>query len=204
MQVGERYFDACPARRRRDFRQLRQWRDVTATRWTGENLQGDAIAAYAKGLWSAFSDLSFETVSVSDNGQWSGARRRAVGGAWQNTDSMSGLPPTGRSVTVAGADFIRAEGDRVRSVQGYFDSRAVADQLGLQVTVQPHLIGPFSFGTAFAVQSGRRIRPGAFSITNIEALGRRGAGDQRFLAQDRRRDVAHGRVHWLGWSSATA
>jgi FAD binding domain len=59
--------------------------------------------------------------------------------------SLQGLPLTGRSVEVPGADFIQVEGDKIRSVQGYFDSRAVPEQLGLQVVVQPKAIGPFSF-----------------------------------------------------------
>ena len=37
---------------------------------------------------------------------------------------------------------------RIRSVEGYFDSRAVPEQLGLQVVVQPKAIGPFTFGTS--------------------------------------------------------
>ena len=76
MQVAERYFDAW---NRRDadaivasFASGGTYSDPSA----GENLQGEAIAAYAKGLWSAFPDLSFETVSVADDG--AGTRRGAV------------------------------------------------------------------------------------------------------------------------------
>ena len=61
---------------------------------------------------------------------------------------MMGLPPTGKSVTVAGADFIRVAGGKIQTVDGYFDSRAVPEQLGLQVLVQPKEIGPFAFGNA--------------------------------------------------------
>ena len=68
-----------------------------------------------------------------------------------------------------GADFIEIEGDKIRSVQGYFDSRAVPDQLGLQVVVQPKAIGPFSFGTSTSAQTGKNIKPGAFSVTMLEA-----------------------------------
>jgi hypothetical protein len=54
-------------------------------------------------------------------------------------------------------------------VQGYFDSRAVPDQLGLQVVVQPQAIGPFSFGISTSAQTGKNIKPGAFSVTMLEA-----------------------------------
>jgi steroid delta-isomerase-like uncharacterized protein len=167
MQVAERYFDAW---NRRDadaivacFASGATYTDPLA----GENLQGEAIAAYAKGSWSAFPDLSFETVSVAENGAGLIAAQWIMHGT--NTGSRRGLPPTGRSVTLPGADFIQVEGDRIRSVRAYFDSRAVPDQLGLQVTVQPHSIGPFSFGTSTAVQTGKKTKPGAFSITGIDA-----------------------------------
>jgi hypothetical protein len=64
---------------------------------------------------------------------------------------------------------VKTEGDKVRSVQGYFDSRAVLEQLGLQVVVQSKAIGPFSFGTSILAQTGKNIKPGAFSITMLEA-----------------------------------
>jgi hypothetical protein len=82
---------------------------------------------------------------------------------------MQGLPPTGRSVAVPGVDFIQVEGDKIHSVQGYFDSRAVPEQLGLQVVVQPKAIGPFVFGTGALVQTGKNVKPGAFSVTMLQA-----------------------------------
>jgi hypothetical protein len=113
---------------------------------------------------------------------------------------MFGLPPTGRSVTLPGADFIQVEGDRIRSVQGYFDSRAVPDQLGLQVTVQPHAIGPFSFGTSVAARTGKKTKPGAFSITQIEA--RSGDEVQQIKELSRRTAVdmlsMEGFIGWVG------
>jgi len=164
----------------------------------GENLRGDAIAAYAKGLWSAFPDLSFETVSVADNGAGLVAAQWIMRGT--NSGSMFGLPPTGRSVTLPGADFIQVEGDRIRSVQGYFDSRAVPDQLGLQVTVQPHAIGPFSFGTSVVARTGKKTKPGAFSITQIEA---RSGDEVQQIKELSRRTAAdmlslEGFIGWVG------
>lgn len=57
--------------------------------------------------------------------------------------------------------------DGIKEVKGYFDSRAVPDQLGLQVLVQPFKVGPFSFGNSTSVQSGKKTKPGAFAITTI-------------------------------------
>jgi steroid delta-isomerase-like uncharacterized protein len=198
MQVAHRYFDAW---NRRDayaivaaFAEGGTYSDPSA----GENLRGDAIAAYAKGLWAAFPDLSFEVVSPVDNGVGLVAAQWMMGGT--NTGSMQGLPPTGRSVSVPGAAFIQVEGDRICSVQAYFDSRAVPDQLGLQVVVQPYAIGPFSFGTAVSVQSGKKTKPGAFSITNLHA---RSDSEVQQIASLNRRTVVEmmrmeGFISWVG------
>ena len=197
LQVAQRYFDAWNCRDAdaivASFADDGTYSDPSA----GQGLRGEAIASYAKGLWAAFPDLSFETVSASDNGAGLVAAQWMMHGT--NTGSMRGLPPTGRSVTVPGADFIQVEGDRILSVQGYFDSRAVPEQLGLQVTVQPYSIGPFSFGTSTSVQTGKKTKPGAFSITNIEARSESEVErDPRPVATDRRGDAGDGGVHRLG------
>jgi hypothetical protein len=103
-------------------------------------------------------------------------------------------------VTLAGADFIHVEGDGIRSVRGYFDSRAVPDQLGLQVMVQPHSIGPFSFGTSTSVQTGKKIKPGAFSITGIEARSDDEVQEIRELSRQTVVEMLpmEGFIGWLG------
>jgi steroid delta-isomerase-like uncharacterized protein len=134
---------------------------------SGGRLRGDALAGYVQGLWAAFPDLSFEISSkglVAENlfaAQW------IMRGT--NSGSIMGLPPTGKSVMVSGADFIRVAGGKIQTVDGYFDSRAVPEQLGLQVLVQPKEIGPFAFGNASRAWSGKTSKPGAFSITVLEA-----------------------------------
>ena len=128
-------------------------------------LSGSAIGAYATGLWDAFPDLSFEirsAIEIDGNrvlAEWT------MNGT--NTGSFAGLPPTGRSVSLTGLDIVETRPDGIESVTGYFDSRLVPEQLGLQVLVQPHSVGPFSFGYSVAAQSGKTTKPGAFSITTI-------------------------------------
>lgn len=119
------------------------------------------------GLWSAFPDLSFEIVSEGLAGENLVAAQWIMRGT--NTGSMMGLPATGKSVTVSGADFIRVAGDKIQTVDGYFDTRAVPEQLGLQVLVQPKEIGPFAFGNATRASNAKNIQPGAFSITVLES-----------------------------------
>jgi len=130
-------------------------------------LTGPAIGAYAQELWNSFPDLSFDIVSVTEN------ESGLVSAEWlmkgTNTGSFNGLPPTGVAVTLGGADFIRVEGEKIRSVKGYFDSGALPRALGLDVIVQPKAIGPFTFGTSTRAFSGKNNVPGAFSITCLEA-----------------------------------
>ena len=132
---------------------------------TGGPLGGDAFVSYMKGLFSAFPDVSFEIASVGL------AAPDLVAAQWimrgTNTGSMMALPPTGKKIDVKGADFIRVAGDKIRSVDGYFDSSEAPKQLGLQVVVQPRSVGPYQFGTAVRVSTNSNTKPGAFSITAI-------------------------------------
>jgi steroid delta-isomerase-like uncharacterized protein len=126
----------------------------------------EATAEYAGGLFAAFSDLAFELTSAAECGQGTVAAQWIMTGT--NDGPFQGLPPSGRTVRLPGADFIATKGDRVRSVVGYFDTAVVPRQLGLQVIVQPTQIGPFSFGTStYASRSG--AEPGAVSLTVLEA-----------------------------------
>lgn len=134
---------------------------------TGGDLTGEAIGRYAAGLWEAFPDLSFEIVSVGVSGPGIVAAQWLMEGT--NSGPFRDMPPTGREISLAGADFLSIDESGIRSVVGYFDSASVPRQLGLNVIVQPTSIGPFSFGTSTSVQSGRRTRPGAFSITQLIA-----------------------------------
>jgi steroid delta-isomerase-like uncharacterized protein len=167
LAVAQRYFDAWIHRDADGiidiFTDDGTYSDPTA----GQGLGKEATADYARALWDAFPDLTFEVISKAQTGSTTVAAQWVMRGT--NTGSLQGLPPTGRSVEVSGADFIQIEGEKVRSVQGYFDSRAVPDQLGLQVVVQPKAVGPLAFGTSISAQTGKRVKPGAFSITMLEA-----------------------------------
>ena len=130
-------------------------------------LTGAAIGAYAESLWASFPDLSFEIVSLTHNDQGLVSAEWLMKGT--NTGPMQGLPPTGRPITLAGADFARIEGEKIVSLQGYFDAGAIPRALGMNVIVQPTSIGPFGFGTSVRASNGSTALPGAFSITNFFA-----------------------------------
>jgi len=167
-RAARAYLDAWNARDARaivaTFAENGTYEDPTTT----GPLTGSAIGDNATALWSAFPDLAFETVRLAEAGPGVAVLEWRMKGT--NAGSFRELPPTGKKVDVPGIDVIAVEASGIRSVRGYFDSRAVPDQLGLQVVVQPHAVGPFRFGTSAAVQSGKRTPPGAFSITQITNL----------------------------------
>jgi hypothetical protein len=112
------------------------------------------------------------------------------------------MPPTGRSLTLPGATFLTLDGDRVRTVQNYYDQRALFEQLGCQVIVQPSEAGPFDFGTVVRMPANRTALPGAFSVTWVETA----AEAEREAVSQMTREIlsdlqqAPGFLGWMGGS----
>lgn len=128
-------------------------------------IRGEAIAGYAAGLFVAFPDLRFESANVGQVNETTVAAQWHMRGT--NSGPMRGMPPSGKAIDVAGADFIVVSEAGIRSLHGYFDAGAVPRQLGLQVVVQPSRIGPVAFGTAAGLSAGA-ARPGAISLTSLQ------------------------------------
>lgn len=131
---------------------------------TGE-ISGKKPEIFAEPAWQAFPDLQFEITSYAETSPNKLVAEWLMTGT--NTGSLNGLPPTGKVIALKGVDLIEVVDDGIKLVTGYFDTKIVPTQLGLNVIVQPSTIGPFSFGTSVAVQSGNKTKPGAFSITSI-------------------------------------
>jgi len=165
LEAAKRYFDAWNRRSPGDIVAAIQAGGTYEDPLTGGPLSGAAIAQYAGGLFEAFPDLSFEVVSLAETSPTSVAAQWVMRGV--NSGSMNGAPPTGRTVTLQGADFISINGDMVASVKGYFDTAEVPRQLGMQVIVQPTSIGPVQFGYSVYLALGKTTRPGAFSVTSL-------------------------------------
>ena len=128
-------------------------------------ISGNAIGANAKSLWKAFPNLSFEIVSITEAGSGKVVAEWLMKG--RNIRAFQGLPATGRRISLPGAYFIEVGKDGIKSVKGYFDTKTISEQLGLQVLIQPFKLGGFSFGNSVAVQSGKKVKPGAFGITTL-------------------------------------
>ena len=130
-------------------------------------LSGRALRAYVEGLWLAFPDLTFEEESIGQTAPNRFAAQWTMRGT--NTGAFMGLPPTGRPVSLRGADFFTLTDGKIQTVIGYFDRSELPRQIGLDVIIQPAQIGPFKFGISTSVQTGKTQEPGAFSITSLEA-----------------------------------
>ena len=103
LEVAQRYFDSWIHRDADGilavFTEAGTYSDPTA----GQGLRRQATADYARRLWDAFPDLTFEIISKAHTGPESVAAQWLMRGT--NSGSLQGLPPTGRSVEVPGADF---------------------------------------------------------------------------------------------------
>lgn len=107
---------------------------------TGGELAGQAIGAYAGGLFAAFPDLQFELVSAASAGEDVVAAEWVMRGT--NSRPFGYNPPTGRTIALPGADVITVADGAVRSVRGYFDMSAFVTQLGLHAMLAPAIIHP--------------------------------------------------------------
>jgi len=132
----------------------------------GAGLTGAAIADYAGGLFAGFPDLRFEVLGAGSGEDGIVAAQWLMHGT--NTGSLAGKPATGRAISLPGADFITVTDEKIRSVEGYFDQKTMAKQLGLQVLVQPHVLDALAFGSASRMDNGKRTKPGAIVLTWIQ------------------------------------
>lgn len=194
--VAERYFDAWNRADPEAITAIFTDDGIYADPTVSQGLDRTATAVYAAGLFSAFPDLAFTVEKQTCDEGLVMATWRMTG---TNRGSFNGLPPSGREIDVLGVDAITVVDDRVKSVVGYFDTKVIPEQLGLQVIVQPHVIGPFAFGVATYVTSDAG-EPGAMSLTVLEARSPEEVEEIR----ERSRDImsslrdAPGFISWLG------
>jgi len=95
---------------------------------TDPGVNGEALATFARGLWTAFPDFTVELLNVGE------IEAGVVALHWRvrGTNTGSGADeskPTGRTVSIKGASIVRLEGDKIRSDYAYFDRKAIEEQL---------------------------------------------------------------------------
>ncbi|SRR5216683_1322988 len=177
MTEVRRYFDAWNARDPTgvlgDFARGGTYTDPSVTR---PALSGSALEEHARALFVAFPDLSFEvaTAWAMDGGlngpdvvvRWlmRGTHTGPLEG-YISSSSYSVLPPSGGSLALPGLDLFTVEAGKIAAVERYFDRQTMAEQLGLQVIVQPDSDGMWQNGFAARATRGSTAVPGAISLT---------------------------------------
>lgn len=105
----------------------------------GEQIQGQEIAEYVAGAVNGFPDLNFEMgrkVTSDEENEVVLMAEWVMHGT--HTGTLDGLPPTGNTIAVEGIDVVTISDDGIISIKGYFDTQAMANQLGLTF---PTIIG---------------------------------------------------------------
>ena len=161
-------------------------------------LSGQALASYAQALFEGFPDLHFEIQELATLPDGMTVARWLMRGT--NTGSLRGAPPSGRVIALPGVDYIVTTEAGLRSVEGYFDRQTMAEQLGLQVLVQPHSAGPFRFGYSVNTDSGTWARPGAISLTWIDTRSPAEAEQVRAISRPLAAELrtVPGFLSWMG------
>ena len=110
--------------------------------YTDPNFPKPVLASSLKEHWreefSAYPDARFETVSLEAVSEHAWIYRWIVRGT--HTGPIIGfkdVPPTGRSFTLPGCDFIELRGGKVSSDVGYFDRLTLLSQLGFTLNKPP-------------------------------------------------------------------
>jgi predicted ester cyclase len=95
---------------------------------TYPGVSGEALAAYVKGLWTAFPDFHIELLNAGEIEPGLVAIHWLIH-ATNTGQGMDGSAPTGRTLTLKGASIIQLEAEKIVSDQCYFDRVAVCEQL---------------------------------------------------------------------------
>ena len=99
----------------------------------GQERGADAVRSYLESLWTAFPDMELDWVEAPlcslDVGR--------VACRWRMTGTMlgplepQGFAPTGRRLDAQGIDLFGLSDGVVETYEGFFDARAMAQQIGL-------------------------------------------------------------------------
>jgi len=80
-----------------------------------------------------------------------------------------GVPATGRKLHAPGVDVVEIAEGKIARVRRLYDRRAMSEQLGLQVLVEPYRLGAGEFGYSLHASSGNLAQPGIVALTWIQA-----------------------------------
>lgn len=95
-----------------------------------DEIRGEGIAEYASLYVNSFPDYQYEWTVLA-------ASADAVAVEWvfsgKMTGELAGIAPTGGSCSVRGAHLIRLSGNKIASVEAFWDNLDLYQQLGIKV-----------------------------------------------------------------------
>ena len=107
-----------------------EWSDPLTN---GVELGADAVRRYLESLWGAFPDMELDWVEAP----LCSLEAERVACRWRMTGTMAGplepqgFAPTGRRLDAQGVDVFALGDGVVQRYDGFFDARAMAQQIGL-------------------------------------------------------------------------
>jgi steroid delta-isomerase-like uncharacterized protein len=123
------------------------------------------LAPVIEALAAQFSDFAFEPGPAIGGGG-----TVAVEWLMRGTNDgpvKTGVAPTGRALHVRGTDVLEIRDGKIAAARRTYDRRAMMEQLGLQVIVEPFRQGQASYGYSLHASSGNRAVPGIVALTWI-------------------------------------
>ena len=99
---------------------------------TKEPVPGRKIHEHFAEFFSGMPDISTETIGLDPISEQVSVWRWIIRATQTNT--FRGLPPTGRSITVPGCEFIEVSDGRIHKIVGYYDRLTLLTQLGFATT----------------------------------------------------------------------
>src|SRR5271165_6138203 len=116
-------------------------------------------------LAAQFSDFAFIVTDVVASSEKTAAAWTLNG----TNDGVvkTGVAATGRKLHISGVDMIEVRNGRIAAVRRVYDRRAMMEQLGLQVLVEPYRQGQVEYGYSLHASSGSKAKPGIIALTWI-------------------------------------
>ncbi|HWL88916.1 MAG TPA: nuclear transport factor 2 family protein [Polyangiaceae bacterium] len=133
---------------------------------SGGLLRGAALTEHISRFLGAIPDRRFSVERTLGDS-------RVQASEWELTGTCRGalspeLPAVDVTIRLRGVDILDVEGEHLVSVRRIFDSRALADALGLQTIIEPIAQGSMTFG--YSVRDwASKVAPGLLGMTWIAA-----------------------------------
>ena len=87
-----------------------------------------AIIEYAKIMFLAFPDIKYDVTAQHDTGQGKIITEYTITGT--NTGPLPSMMPTSKTMKVEAVDIMEVDNGKIKSLKGFFDRLAIAEQLG--------------------------------------------------------------------------